>query len=265
MEKYPGVFTGKKKDGTIYYRSSFTYKSKHISLGSYDTILQAKKAYEEATMLVNSDATILDYNNQIHTLLFAKWISIINFRDNGIYIKTPIYLRNKQFMYYFDRHDYYIFDVDDLFYYSEHTITRRGGHLFVNEYGMQVNIASRYGIMNHAVCGRDYEFVNGNTRDYRYSNIRIINRYYGVRQHEKNGNIYYTSRIHINGDYIIGYYDDEIIAAIAYNKAADYINTMGYNKSFRKNYIEEMSSSEYLSIYKDIKIPKNIQKYCRNM
>ena len=38
-----------------------------------------------------------------------------------------------------------------------------------------------------------------------------------------------------------------------------------YEEAKHKNYIEEMSSSEYLSIYKDIKIPKNIQKYCRNM
>ena len=41
---YPGVYIAKKKDGTIYYRSSFTYKSKHISLGSFATEKEAHKA-----------------------------------------------------------------------------------------------------------------------------------------------------------------------------------------------------------------------------
>lgn len=263
MAKLPGVYTARKKDGSLYYRGSFTYKNKHISLGSYKTAESCHKAYEEACMLTTNNMGILDYNSDIHTLDFRKWVSIVNFRDNGIYIKTPIYLQKKSFRYYYDRHDYYIFDVDDLFYYSEHTITRRGGHLFVNEYGMQVNITSRYGIPNYAVPGRDYEFVNGDSRDYRYQNIRIINRYTGVRIHENGNSFYYTARIHINGDYIIGRYDDEITAAIAYNKAADYVNTMGIKRNYQKNYIEDMSSEEYLSVYKSIKLSKNLIKMCQ--
>ena len=31
-----GVFTAKKKDGTIYFRASLTYRNKHISLGSHE-------------------------------------------------------------------------------------------------------------------------------------------------------------------------------------------------------------------------------------
>ena len=35
MPQLPGVYQAKKKNGTIYYRSSLTYRAKHISLGSY--------------------------------------------------------------------------------------------------------------------------------------------------------------------------------------------------------------------------------------
>ena len=58
---------------------------------------------------------------------------------------------------------------------------RRGGHLFVADYGMQVNIASRYGIKNFAVENRDYRFVNGNDHDFRYANIEILNTYQNNR------------------------------------------------------------------------------------
>ena len=34
----PGVYQAKKKDDTIYFRSSITYSGKHISLGSFETI-----------------------------------------------------------------------------------------------------------------------------------------------------------------------------------------------------------------------------------
>lgn len=266
MDKSAGVYITKKKDGTRYYRSSFTYKNKHISLGSYNSAEDANKAYTEACNLTTSDKGITDYDPEHNILLFSKWVSIINYRDNNIYIRTPIYLHNKMFRYYFDIHDYYIFDVDDLFYYSEHTIIRRGGHMFVNEYGMQVNIMSRYGIQNYAVCGRDYIHVNGDQRDFRYSNIHIINRYNGVRSLTKaNTFTTYTTRIHLNGDYIVGRYDNEITAAIAYNKAADYINTLGIKKNFQKNYIEELDREQYIEIYKSINISKKLKNTCKEL
>lgn len=45
-----GVYIAKKKDGTIYFRSSITYRNKHISLGSYETEQQAHEAYLEITI-----------------------------------------------------------------------------------------------------------------------------------------------------------------------------------------------------------------------
>ena len=156
-----GVYTAVRKDGTIYYRSNITYKSKHISLGSFDSELSASRAYATAsTILLKETNSIEDSYFHTHALAFDKIVTLINFRDNGMYIKTPIYLRKNYFSYYLDISHELKFDIDDLFYYSEHRILKRQGHLYVNDYGMQVTLLSRYGIQPHAVCGRDYVFVN---------------------------------------------------------------------------------------------------------
>ena len=100
-----------------------------------------------------------------------------------MYIKTPIYLRRNYFSYYFSKNEEYKFDIDDLFFYSQHKILRRGGRLFVNEYGMQTSIFSRYGIPSHGVPGRDFTFANGDSTDLRYSNVILLNSYHGVIRH----------------------------------------------------------------------------------
>ena len=48
MEQLQGVFPAKKKDGSLYFRSSITYRNRHISLGSFQTEQKAHKAYKEA-------------------------------------------------------------------------------------------------------------------------------------------------------------------------------------------------------------------------
>lgn len=257
MNKSTGVYVAKKKNGEIYYRSSFTFNSRHVSLGSYSSMDKANLAYIEADHLAHSSMTIESYKPHSSVLTFSKWVTIINFRDNKIYIKTPIYLKNNYFLYYYSPIEIYTFDVDDLFYYSKHTIMKRGNHLFVAEFGMQVNIASRYGIRNHAVCGRDFIFINGDKHDYRYSNIKIINRYSGVRFNNSKSECF-ISVIHINGDFIIGRYVTEIEAAIAYNKAVDYLISNGFSKEYQKNYIPELSSTEYHNIYNNIGLPQKI-------
>ncbi len=251
-----GVYEAKKKDGTTYYRSSITFSGKHISLGSFATEENAHESYLLADRILHdSSLSLISYSDKIDSpLTFDKWVVLVNFRDNKLYIKTPIYLYQKYFYYYFGPEDYLIFDSDDLFYYSTRTINRRGGHLFVAEYGMQVNILSRYGIRNYAVAGRDYQFANGNKRDYRYENIIIINRFHGVYKKRKDGKTIYEVRIHWNGDFIVGRYDNEIEAAIAYNKAASTLITKGYIKDYPVNYIEELNSSQYRSQYRQIRI-----------
>lgn len=255
----PGVYPAVKKDGTPYYRSSITYQNKHISLGSFSTETAANLAYHLAdAILHNTSYTLESFAAHSQVLSFKKWVVLVNFRDNGIYIKTPVYLRNKYFTYYFTLDDYYIFDTDDLFYYSTHTITRRGGHLFVSDYGMQVNILSRYGIKNYAVEGRDFHFVNGNKRDFRYENIEIVNRFHGVFKKLYQGRTVYETRIHWNGEYIAGRYPTETEAAIAYNKAASVLIRKGYDKKYPVNYVEELSSAEYKQIFRQLKLSPNI-------
>lgn len=255
----PGVYHAKKKDGTLYYRSSITYKNKHISLGSFHREEDASSAYRFAgRLLQDSTLTLESYSRRSALPSFSKWVTLVNFRDNGMYIKTPIYLKKNFFLYYFAPDDFLTFDIDDLFYYSTHSISRRGGHLFVADYGMQVNILSRYGIRNYAVAGRDYRFINGDNKDYRYENIQIVNRFHGVFSLEKDNSPLYEARIHANGDWIIGRYKTETEAAVAYNKAASILITKGYHKEYPVNYIEELSAGEYNRIYKSIPISTRI-------
>lgn len=262
-----GVFTAYKKDGTPYFRSSITYRGKHISLGSYQKSSAAHSAYLLATRLVSekkpplSCCAVEDYPLLGTALPFEKWVCLLNFRNNGIYCHTPIYLQNRFFLYYLNPSTPLKFDADDLFYYMRRKIMQRGGHLFVSDYGMQVSVLSRYGIHSHAVAGRDYRFVNGDSLDYRYSNIEIINHYHGVTKRLHRGHDIFTARIHIKGNYLVGRYLTETEAAVAYNKAADYLNKKGFTKNFPRNYIEELSEREYAKLYATTRIGRKIREY----
>ena len=261
----PGVFEAKKKDGTIYDRSKLTFKNKHISLGSYDSEAAAHQAYRVASSILTDTASIEDSYYMTYALPFQKIVSLINFRDNNMYISTPIYLRKNYFSYYLSINQELKFDIDDLFYYSSHKIMQRKGHLFVNDYGMQVTIQSRYGIKSHAVEGRDYQFVNGDSTDFRYSNLLIINPYHGVSRIERCGEYKYRTKIHINGNYTIGTYSTEEKAAIAYNKAVDLAKLHGINKNFPENYIETMSGKEYADLYSRLKISSKYIEYLNSL
>ena len=269
----PGVFLAKKKDGTTYYRSSITFHSKHISLGSYDTEPLAHQAYLTASNLLKKEVKtrslldaphVEDYQKLDSSIAFDKWIMLLNLRDNGIYCSNPIYLRQNFFLYYVSETLVLKFDTDDLFYYMKHRIMQRGGHLFVSDYGMQVNVLSRYGIKNFAVAGRDYRFVNGDTSDFRYHNIQIINRYYGVTKSVVKGRDRYTAKLHLAGDYIIGRYATELEAAIAYNKAIACVKNKGIDKNFQENYIDSLDDIAYAKLYNAIRISKKIREYTKN-
>ncbi len=252
---YPAV----KKDGSTYYRSSITFRRKHISLGSYGDAETAHRAYTQAALLLrDTSAGILDYP-ELSVLGFEKWVSLINFRDNGIYVSNPIYIMRKMFYYYLSSDEVLKFDADELFYYSSHKIMRRGGHYFAADYGSQVNILNRYGIRSYAVEGRDYVFINGDISDFRSANLNIINRYVGVTKQIKRGKTVYRAKIHIRGDYIIGDYETEQEAAVAYNKAADLLKLKGLKKNFNKNYIEELNAEEYKMIYRRIMLSEKIR------
>ena len=254
----PGVYTSKKKDGTIYYRASITYKNKHISLGSFLKESDAAKTYLDAQKVIKSHYEIEDYNNDFR-LSFGKFICLLNFKNSGIYFKNPVYLLPKFFLYYFSPHEIFMFDKEDLFYYGTHKIQKRGGYLFVCDYGSQYGILSRYGIQPFSVKGRDYIFVNQNDHDYRYENIKVINHYMGVTQKSHKNKPMYEAVIHIKGNYVIGKYPDEISAAIAYNKAVDTLQANGFKKRYIKNYIEKLDRDAYQQCYDSLSISKKLE------
>ncbi len=268
MAALPGVFPATKKDGTPYYRASVTYHSKHISLGSFPDEETAHAAYLLAGRLLfdkhrfapDALLEIENYSELSLPLSFDKWVMLLNLRDHDMYCRNPIYLANRFFYYCLDPETLLKFDVDDLFFYMNHKIMRRGGHLFVADYGMQLNILSRYGIRNYGVAGRDYYFSNGDTHDFRYSNIEIVNRYHGVYRQLRRGQDSYLVKIHLNGDILVGRYRSENEAAVAYNKAADYIHSQGIQKNYPENYIEGIDEVDYARYYSTARISRNLAK-----
>lgn len=260
-----GVYKAQKKDGTVYYRANIHYHAKHVSLGSYATQAQAAEVYAKArALLADPSATLphVFFQLEYAVIPYDKIVILLNFRDNGMYLGTPIYLKSTNyFVYYLSPEIELKFDNDDLFYYSSHRILRRGGHLYTNDYGMQVSLLSRYGIKNYAVAGVDYEFVNGDPTDLRYANVRNINPYYGVSRIDNNGRISYLTRIHINGNYQIGIYSSETEAAIAYNQAVDLAKAAGIDRNYPTNYIAGLSASEYADIYTRIRVSRAYREY----
>jgi len=262
----PGVYSATKKNGERYYRTSITYKGKHISLGSFPKECVAGQAYLLACEVLfdNSTWNVENYPSSC-ILSFHKWVVLNNVRDHQIYFKNPIYLKKQYFIYHIDNNTALKFDVEDLFYYAHRKILKRGGHLFVSDYGMQVGILSRYGIKNYAIPGKDFLFINGDDTDYRYRNIEIINRFYGVTKSYWKTRPVYLAKIHINGDYLVGRYQSEIEAAIAYNKAALILQNAGLKKIFPQNYIDAVDEITYASIYQRLRISKKLMSYVESL
>lgn len=262
-----GVYKAYKKNGTIYYRSNITYKNKHISLGSFETEIKAHQAYLAANeILADADNSHIIYFLEAYPILnYEKIVSLLNFKKNGVYIKNPIFLYKTYFEYYLSSHCILKFDIDDLFYYSSHKIIKRGGHMYVNDYGMQYNILSRYGIKNYAIPQKDYVFINNDSYDFRYENIQLINIFYGVAQISIGNKLRYQTKIHLNGYFIVGNYSSEIYAAIAYNKAVDLAKSAGINKNFPTNFIDSLSAYEYAEIYSAIHLSKKYSTYLKNI
>lgn len=256
-----GVYLARKKDNSIYYRASITFRRKHISLGSFDTEKEANLAYREADRLLHTRALALANYDTDSALPFEKWVILLNFRDNGLYFSTPIYVRKKFFYYYLSPSYVLKFDIDDLFFYSSHKIMKRDGHLFVADYGMQINILNRHGIRNYGIAGKDYRFLNGDETDFRSENLLIINRYQGVTRITHKGKTKYKAKINLPGYYVIGTYSTEDEAAIAYNKAIDILHKNGVVRNYTPNYLEGLSPAVYADIYAHLKISDKIINY----
>jgi len=252
-----GIYQSQKKDGSLYYRISITYRNKHISLGSTSDLDIATRRYQLAyEILRNNRYSLGDYPKTDASLAFEKWVILLNYRDNGLYFKTPIYLSKNHFTYYLSQSIELTFDVDDLFFYSNHKVFKRGNYLFVNDYGMQLNILSRYGIRNHASQGKDFHFIDKNPYNLRYDNIDIINPYIGVEKISQDKQTLYKSKIHLKGYVTIGLFKSPHKAAIAYNKAVDFLlRYVSPGKNYTKNYIDAISKEEAEFFYTSIKLP----------
>ncbi len=248
-----GVYTTQKKDGSVSYRVSITVCGKHISLGSYENKETAGRVYLDGKNIIDCKLEPSDYTDSL-AIPHGKFIVLSNYIINGLYIPTPIFLKKHYFEYYMSPTHILKFDRDDLFFYSAHKIQQKGGYLFVSDYGSQYKILTRYGIRPFAVYGRDFIMANNDPDDYRYSNIKIINNYTGVQHKTLKGKPVYEVYIHINGNYLVGRYDDEISAAIAYNKAVDTLWQKGIKKAYIKNYIVSMKSEDYFEAYKKLAI-----------
>ena len=262
-----GAYKSQKKDGTIYYRSSITHNGIHISLGSFPNEIDATIAYKEARRIYqDTNITTMNFRDYVKKLHWEKAICILNHRDHGIYVKTPIY-QGKEFVSYFLSPNTILkFDTDDFFYYSQHKIlSRNGGSYYVNDYGSQYRILSRYGIRNYAVEGRDYDFVNGDPHDMRRANIQVYSHYHGVVCLVDSIPMAYEARIHLNGDYRIGCFESEEEAAVAYNKAVDYAKDHGIHKNFPMDFVEELTPREYAYIYRQVKLPKRYRNGVKEM
>ncbi len=258
--KSTGVYCTTLKDGTPSYRASITYGGKHISLGSFSCEKKAAAVFREASRILKDGSISLSSYKKTMLIPFDKFVCLINYRDKGMDISKPIYLEKSYFTYHLEP-DYALkFDIEDLFYYSSHKIMKRGSHLFVADYGSQLSVLQRYGIQSYAVEGRDYQFVNDDPTDFRYENIIILNRYRGVRQFAEKGFIRYKAVIHVRSNYVIGKYNSEAEAAIAYNKAADILTRNGIKKNFQPNFVEDLSPSQYADIYMKLKISPRIER-----
>ena len=261
----PGVYVDKKKNGELNFRASITVNGKHISLGSYENEIQAAATYALASEILNNMCfSCLNYDIN-YPIKYEKYVTLINLRDNKLYFSNPIYMHKHYFSYFYSPFEELKFDMDDLFYFSQHKIMCRGNHYFVADYGNQISVKERFGIKSFAVEGRDFLFVNSDSLDFRRENIKIINNYYGVSRIGNNLKPQYKTTIHVRSNYIVGTYEDELEAAIAYNKAADILKRNGCQKNFFQNYIDKISNKEYAEIYSKVKISDKINSLYFNV
>lgn len=256
---YPTV-----KSTLTQYKVYFTYGGKKIYLGTFASYEEAELANAQANEIMVAPKGTLTFDNLL--LAPKKVICLCNFRDNKVYIKNPIYLYDTCFLYYVSKEVILTLDTKDLLYFSTYKIFKRGNYLYTQDSISQQNILSRFGIPNHSVRGKDYDFINGNIYDFRRSNIKIINNYKGVTQRKKGNQTFYIANIYSFGPTVIGHYHSEIEAAIAYNKAIDLLKSQGNTKEFTYNQIPFITKGEYDAIYNKITIsprltcPQNTRK-----
>lgn len=250
-ENMSHIYPVTKNDVTT-YRVYFVANSKKIYLGAYKNEVTAQRVLEEAKTIMKASFGL----HLMHDFLldYKKQVCLSNYRDYSVYIKNPIYLHDTYFTYYLSKDTFLIFDNKDLFYFSTSHIRKRGNYLYIQDSISQQNLLSRFGIPNHSVVGKDYIFRNGNTLDFRRENLQILNAYKGVSQKLYKGNTLYMTHIFTTKNILVGKYESEIEAAIAYNKAIDLLSKEHANYHFVPNTIAFLTQSEYDALYTKLKI-----------
>lgn len=254
--KNKGIYIAYDSKNKPYYRVAVTLNGHHVSLGNFTKEKDAVKCYEEYSYIMSDKSLGPFFHRDDMKLSFEKFISLINFRDNHIYISNPIYLKNNYFLYYLNKDQVLKFDKDDLFFYGNHRICKRGNRLFYNDFGIQITLKEKYGIPVYGIINKDYRFINDNPYDFRYSNIEIINKYHGVEKCSKDGRTFYKTKIHLKGYITVGTYQSELEACIAYNKAIDVLNK-NYNINYKPN-DPDIPPKQYADIYSAVKISSKL-------
>lgn len=250
---YPNV----KGDHTT-YKVYFLYEKKKIYLGLYASHEDAQLALKQALEIMQAPFGNLDF---MHSIIdYKKIISLCNFRDHKVYIKNPIYLMNHYFYYYLSKDIILTFDMKDLLFFSTYKINKRGNYLYTQDSISQQSLLNRFGILNHSVPGKDYIFKNGNPYDFRRENLEIINSYKGVSKKVKDDKTFYVASIYTTQPLVLGHYDSEIEAAIAYNKAIDFLTTTYSScRDYIPNTIPFLTKAEYHAIYDRIKLSPRLK------
>ena len=242
---------------TTKYKTYFLYEATKIYLGSYASMEAAESALNDAKELMSLPAGPPQFAS--YNLNYKKIVSLCNLRDHKRYIKNPIYLYSTYFTYYLSKDCILTFDLKDLLYFSTYKIYKRGNYLYTQDSVSQQSILARYGIPNHSVMNKDYVFKNNNPYDFRSDNLEIINSYKGVSKKIKNDNsIIYVAYIYVKKNLIIGHYNSEIEAAIAYNKATDILFENHLIKECHYNTIPFITKAEYQSIYDSLIVSPRI-------
>lgn len=254
--KNKGIYIAYDKNDNPYYRVAVTLNGHHVSLGNFKSESDSLKCYEEYIRIVSDNDISAEQYDKEMKLSFEKFILLINYRDNHVYFPKPIYLKKNFFLYYLEPGFVLKFDKDDLFFYINHKILKRGNRLYYNDFGIQTTLKEKYNIPVYGVLNRDYRFINNDCFDFRYSNIEILNKFHGIEKTSKNNKISYKVKINLKGYHYVGTYPTELEACIAYNKAADIIK-QNHNINYKQN-DPEISAKQYADIYSKLKISPKI-------
>jgi hypothetical protein len=238
------------------YRVYYLHRNKRIYIGLYDKEENAKKAYQLVDSLMHNSQPISAFKPDL--INFKKYVSLINFRDHSWYSTQPIYLYDTFFYYYFSPTCYLTLDKRDLLFFSTHTIGKKNNYIYIQYPFCKVSILDRFGLNTTCQYGKDYCFRNGNRLDFRRENLEILNIYKGVKKIDTSKNSHYVAQIYTDRPIIIGHYDSAISAAIAYNKAADYVEQLLPHKNYKRNDLSFLTQAEYDTLYNQLLISPRI-------